>query len=210
MTPPDAEGRETAPSPAAPGGQEERQSGNNLPVELSSFVGREREVSEVKRLLGEARLLTLTGPGGCGKSRLAMAVAFEVVEEFEDGVWWVGLSSLLDPTLVLQAVAQTLQVSEQPGVPLLDTLADSLRGKRLLLVMDNCEHLIDACAELADILLRSCPRVHILTTSREPLSVASEVSWPVPALSVPDPERLPPFEELECYEAIRHFAERAK
>ncbi len=210
MTPPDAEGRETAPSPAAPGGQEERQSGNNLPVELSSFVGREREVSEVKRLLGEARLLTLTGPGGCGKSRLAMAVAFEAVAGFEDGAWWVGLAPLSDPDLVPQVVAAELRASETPGRTPIQALIEHLESKRVLLIIDNCEHLIEACAELVNTLLRSCPGLKILATSREALGIAGESAWLVPSLSMPDPEHPPAFEDLTNYEAVRLFVERAK
>jgi predicted ATPase/DNA-binding CsgD family transcriptional regulator len=188
---------------------------HNLPLELSSFVGREQEIAEVRRLLVEEeaknRLLTLTGPGGGGKTRLALAVAFEVVEHFDEGgVWWVGLASLSDPDLVPQAVAAALGVREAPGRSLTEMLAEHLRPrKNTLLVLDNCEHLIDACATLADTLLRVCPNLQILATSREALGVAGERAWLVPSLSLPDPERLPPLEELGHYEAVRLFLERA-
>ncbi|MDQ4126389.1 MAG: LuxR C-terminal-related transcriptional regulator [Actinomycetota bacterium] len=183
---------------------------HNLPLGLSSFVGREREVAEVKRLLGESRLLTLTGPGGSGKSRLAMAVAFEVVEGFEDGVWWVGLAPLSDPDLVPQAVARTLGVGERAGVGRTEVIAEAVDEKQLLLMLDNCEHLIGACAELAQALLVSCPRLRILATSRETLGVAGETDWRVPSLAVPEEGHPPSLEEAASYEAVALFVERAR
>jgi conflict system STAND superfamily ATPase len=165
---------------------------HNLPLELSSFVGREREVAEVRRLIGNNRLLTLTGSGGCGKTRLALAAALEVVGEFEDGTWWVALTSLSEPNLLPQAVVAALGIREAPGRSLSEALVEHLETKNLLLVLDNCEHLIDACAPLSDTLLHSCPDLHILATSREALGIAGERAWLVPSLSLPDLERLPP------------------
>jgi predicted ATPase/DNA-binding CsgD family transcriptional regulator len=182
---------------------------HNLPLELSSFVGREKELAEVKRLLKDNRLLTLTGSGGCGKTRLALAAAPELVEGFEDGVWLVELASQVDPSLVAQSVATTLGVLEQPGRFLTETLSDHLGSKKMLLVLDNCEHLVEGCAELTEALLRSCPRLRILVTSREALSIAGEVTWPVLSLSLPDLRRLPAVESLPRYEATRLFVERA-
>src|SRR5919106_1575497 len=182
---------------------------HNLPLELSSFVGREKELAEVKRLLKDNRLLTLTGSGGCGKTRLALAAAAELVEGFEDGVWLVELASQVDPSLVAQSVATTLGVREQSGRFLTETLSDHLGFKKMLLVLDNCEHLVEGCAELTEALLRSCPRLRILVTSREALSIAGEVAWPVPSLSFPDLRRLPAVESLPRYEATRLFVERA-
>ena len=182
----------------------------NLPLALSTFIGREREVAEVKRLVGDERLLTLTGPGGAGKTRLALAVAHEVVEGFDEGAWWVGLAPLSDPDLVPQAVASTIGVRETPGRTLGEALVEDLKTKELLLILDNCEHLIDACAVLADTLLHACPNLKIFATSREALGVAGERAWAVPSLALPDPERLPPIEKLGRYEAIRLFCERAK
>ncbi len=147
-----------------------------LPRELSSFIGREREISEVKRLLGGTRLLTLVGPGGSGKTRLALAVAQDLLDEFEDGIWWVGLASLSDPSLVAQEMASVLGVREAPGHPLSEALAEHLEHKRVLLVLDNCEHLVEGCAALADTLLRACPELEILATSREPLRIAGEAT----------------------------------
>ena len=181
---------------------------DNLPLQLTSFVGREREMAKVKRLLADQRLLTLTGPGGCGKTRLALAVGHELVEEFKDGAWLVELASLSDPALVAQTVAFTLGVREQPGRPLTETLADSLRPREVLLVLDNCEHLVEACANLADALLRACPRLRILATSRETLGIAGETPWLVPSLSLPAGRQPPAIEEMPRFEAVRLFIER--
>ncbi len=182
---------------------------NNLPRQLTSFIGREREMAEVKRWLFTARLLMLTGSGGCGKTRLALQVAADLVEDFADGVWMVDLTPLSDPALVPQTVASTLHVREEPGRPLLVTLSESLQPKQLLLVLDNCEHLVDACAQLAEALLRVCPNLRILATSQEPLRVAGETTWRVPSLSLPDLLHLPPLEHLTQYAAVRLFIERA-
>jgi non-specific serine/threonine protein kinase len=182
---------------------------NNLPLELSSFVGREKEVAEVKRLLEDTRLLTLTGSGGCGKTRLAVAAADELLERFEDGVWMVELAPLADPSLVPQAVASVLDAREQPGCSLTETLSNNLRYKRMLLVLDNCEHLVEACAALAEALLHSCPELRVLATSREALGITGEVAWVVPSLALPDLRRLPDTESLPRYEAARLFVERA-
>jgi predicted ATPase/DNA-binding CsgD family transcriptional regulator len=182
---------------------------NNLPFQLTGLVGREREIAEVGRLLADARLLTLTGPGGSGKTRLALALASEVVQGYEDGSWLVELAPLSDPELVPRAVASVLKVSEQPGRPLIETLAEALRDKKMLLVLDNCEHLIEACASLAGTLLRSCKDLKILATSREALRITGETIFAVPPLSLPDPRRLPAVEGLTSYEAARLFLERA-
>ncbi len=182
---------------------------NNLPLQLSSFVGREKELAEVKRLLKDARLLTLTGPGGCGKTRLALAAADELVEGFEDGAWLVELTPLSDPSLVPQAVASALSVREQPGRLLTETLSTYLQTRKLLVVLDNCEHLIEACAILVEALLRSSPELRVLATSREGLGIVGEVAWPVPPLSLPDLRRQPDIESLSRYEAARLFVERA-
>jgi predicted ATPase/DNA-binding CsgD family transcriptional regulator len=193
-----------------PGMHEPTSPRNNLPLQLSSMVGRDRERKEAGRLLADRRLLTLTGPGGSGKTRLALAVAGDVAGGFEDGVWWVALASLSDRELVAQAVASVLGAREQPGRSLGETLADHLASRETLLILDNCEHLVDACARLADALLRSCPNLRVLSTSREALGVAGEMVLLVPPLSLPDPGHLPPPEELERYEAVRLFVERAR
>jgi len=182
---------------------------NNLPIQLTSFIGREREKAEVKRLLAATRLLTLTGAGGCGKTRLALQVTADVLEEYKDGAWLVELGALSDPTLVPQTVASTLAVREQPSRPLEATLADCLRPKQMLLLFDNCEHLLLACARLTEGLLRACPHLRILATSREGLGVGGELTYRVPSLSVPDVRRLPPPDSLMQREAVHLFTERA-
>jgi len=182
---------------------------DNLPLELTSFIGREQEVAEVERLLTSQRLVMLCGPGGCGKTRLALAVAQDLVGEFEDGVCWVELASLSDPKLVLGAVASALGMREAPDRSPTEALVEHLKSKKVLLVLDNCEHLVEECATLADTLLRACPDLAILATGREPLRIAGESTWVVPSLSLPIPGRVPPAKELVNYEAVRLFVERA-
>ncbi len=182
---------------------------NNLPVQLTSFIGRKREIAEVKGLLSTTRLLTLTGAGGAGKTRLAVQVAAEVLEDFSDGVWLVELAALSDPALVPQAIASALGVPEQLGRLLDETVTDSLRLKSVLLVVDNCEHLLPVVAHRADVLLRGCPDLRVLATSREGLGIPGELTYRVPSLSLPDLQRLPSLENLTEYEAIRLFIERA-
>ncbi len=182
---------------------------NNLPIQLTSFIGREQEIAEVKRLLAGTRLLTLTGTGGCGKTRLALQVAADLLDDYADGVWLMDLAVLTDAALVPQKMATTLGLHEEPGRPLIETLLDYLRAKHLLMVLDNCEHLVEVCADLTGTLLRACPRVRILATSREILGLPGEVAWRVPSLTLPDPGRLRALETLTQYEAIQLFSERA-
>jgi predicted ATPase len=207
--PPSADLPEPGQSPPGP-----RRPLTNLPVPLTSFVGRERETVEVAGWLRRSRLLTLTGAGGCGKTRLALAVAAELSDEFPDGVWLVELAPLSDPDLVTKAVAIPLGVREQPGQPIRESLRSYLASKSVLLVLDNCEHLVDACARLAEDLLQACLGVRILATSREALRAAGEVVWRVPSLSAVDPDHLPlTTTELKAAlresEAARLFVERA-
>ena len=189
---------------------------HNLPASRTSFVGRDREIVEVKHALSMTRLLTLTGAGGSGKTRLALEVARDLVGAYPDGVWLVELAGLSEGDLVPQAVAAVLGVKERPGQPLPVTLGEFLRAKQTLLVVDNCEHLLEATAGLVDILLDSCPNLRILATSREALDVTGEVRWIVPPLSVPEPQGRPSSEDssssevLEGYESVRLFIERAQ
>lgn len=183
---------------------------HNLPTQLTSFIGREREIAQVKGFLSTARLLTVTGAGGAGKSRLAFQVAAVALEEFDGGVWTTELASIVDPTLVPQAVASALAVLEQPGRPLMDTLVSHLRNRSLLLVLDNCEHLLAACAQLTNALLRGCPTLRILATSRVPLSVPGEFLWRIPSLSLPDARHTLSPDFIQQYEAIRLFVDRAR
>jgi len=182
---------------------------HNLPSALTSFVGRTRELATTAAMLAETRLLTLTGPGGSGKTRLALELAGAVLEQFPGGVWLVELAPLADAMLIVPAIAAVLQVREDPGRPLLTTLTTYLRERRPLLILDNCEHLIDACAQVSTTLLQACPRLRILASSREPLGVAGESFFRVPALTVPDPHQLPPLEQLGQYEAVQLFVARA-
>ena len=182
---------------------------NNLPRQLTSFVGREKEIEEVKALLARTRLLTLTGSGGSGKTRLALQVAADLLDAFPEGVWVAELAPLADPTLVTQTVATALGIHEQAGQNLLQTVTDYLKSRTLLLLLDNCEHLLSACVQLAASLLRSCPQVKVLATSREALGIAGEQTYRVPSLSLPDLKQTLTVETLLQSEAVRLFTERA-
>ncbi len=182
----------------------------NLPsLELTSFIGREREQGEIKSLLSTARLVTLMGPGGAGKTRLALQVAADLSEKFPKGVWLAELAPLSDPEIVIQTVATVFGVREAPGRPLQDTLVDYLRTRELLLVLDNCEHLVQISAHLAATLLRGCPKLRILATSREALGTAGEVTYRVPSLTVPDSRRTVSVDQLTRFDATNLFLERA-
>ena len=187
---------------------------HNLPTQRTGFVGREREMLEIKRALAMSQLLTLTGTGGLGKTRLALEVARDLVGAYPDGVWLVELAPLSDGKLVAQAVADALSVEERPGRSLTEALVDDLRKKKLLVVLDNCEHLIEAAAQLVGVLLSSCPHLRIVATSREALGVEGEFVWRMDPLSVPDADRdgdrAASAVELERYDAVRLFVERAK
>src|SRR5512136_3363396 len=183
---------------------------NNLPVAFTSFIGREREIGEIKGLLNEAHLVTLTGPGGTGKTRLSLQVAADVLEQFADGVWLVEFAPLADPSLVPQTVATALDVREQPGRPVLAQLTDYLGPKKLLLVLDNCEHLIVACAHLADALLHTCPNLRLISSSREAIGISGQTSYPVQPLQTPGLKDHVTFSQLTQYESVRLFVERAQ
>src|SRR6266540_3827939 len=182
---------------------------HNLPVQLTSFVGREKELAEVKSLLQETHILTLTGPGGTGKTRLSLQLAAEVLKEFSDGVWLVELAPLADPTLVIPTVASTLGVREQPGRTISDALMDYVRAKSMLLLLDNCEHLIETCAQLTNALLRTAPRLKILASSREALGIAGETAYRVPSLPLPDPQQLQDLDALAQNDCVHLFIDRA-
>jgi predicted ATPase len=182
---------------------------NNLPAHLTSFIGREKESTAIKQLLANHRLITLTGPGGTGKTRLALQVAAEVLETFQSGVWLIELAPLTDPALVPQAIASALGLREDASRDMLAALTDFLNARSLLLILDNCEHVLEACAQLAEALLQACPKVRILASSRETLGVAGEAPFRVPSLRAPDIRRLPALDTLSQYEAVQLFVERA-
>src|SRR5215472_15086202 len=186
-----------------------RSRAHNLPAELTSFVGRRRELSEVKRLLTTTRLLTLTGSGGAGKTRLALRAAREMARGFPDGVWLVSLASIDDPQLVVQAVFKALGVQDMSTGLSLSTLSGYLTGKHMLLVLDNCEHLLDSCALLAVTLLKSCPKLQVLATSRQALGTSGETRMRVPPLSLPKGGASLAPEQLAAYEAVALLSERA-
>jgi predicted ATPase/DNA-binding winged helix-turn-helix (wHTH) protein len=183
---------------------------HNLPYQLTSFIGREQEIAQLKELVRAHRLVTLTGAGGAGKTRLTIEVASRLIDAFPDGVWLVELAALSDPRLVPQAVAQALEVKEQPTRPMIETLSDYLASKNLLLVLDNVEHLLEGCVQFVDLILRRSPDVAILVTSRERLGMAGELTYRVPSLTVPGPGDNFAPDALLAYEGVRLFVDRAR
>jgi class 3 adenylate cyclase len=181
---------------------------NNLPLQISTFVGREGELNEARRLLAEARLLTVIGVGGIGKTRFSLRLAADTLDAYPDGVWFVELAPIVDPALVPKMLAQALGVGEDPGMPLVQAIGAHLRSRRALLVLDNCEHLIGACATLADALLRAAPEIRILANSRESLHVPGEQTYSLPPLSLPDDTSRP--DDISRSDAIQLFVERAR
>ena len=182
---------------------------SNLPLQLTSFVGRDRQMADIKRVFGENRLLTLTGAAGCGKTRLALEAGWALLEDCPDGVWLVELAPLVDPSLVPQTVTIALGLKEEPNRALTKTLVDYLKGRNLLLLIDNCEHLISACAALIEALLRACPKLRVLATSREGLGITGEVIYHLSPLAVPGAEVRLSLKEMHQIEAVRLFVERA-
>jgi predicted ATPase/DNA-binding CsgD family transcriptional regulator/transcriptional regulator with XRE-family HTH domain len=180
----------------------------NLPHPISSFIGRDREIGEVKRLMSSSRLVTLTGAGGSGKTRLAIEAARQMLDLYPDGVWFVAFAPLSDSTLVHQTIASTLMVREDPSRPLIESLGVHLHSKHLLLVFDNCEHLIAECAQAAHTLLQACPRLSILATSREALRIEGEEQYHVPSLSLPSRAEIPSPDQMGESEAVRLFVNR--
>ena len=182
---------------------------NNLPVQITSFVGRQEQIKDLHGLIEKHPLVTLTGPGGAGKTRLSLQVGADLIDDFEHGVWLVELAPLTDENFVPQVVAATLGVPEDSQATLIKTLADHLHDRQLLLILDNCEHLLSACAGLADRLLKAAPRLKILVSSREALRIRGEHIYRVPPLAAPDPRRLPSTAILTQYESVRLFIDRA-
>ena len=180
---------------------------NNLPTQLTSFLGRQHEIAEARQLLLDGRLLTLTGPGGTGKTRLSLQIAADAADSFTDGIYFVPLGTISQSDLVVPTIAQALGLVD-PGTHPLDRLVDSIGARRILLVLDNFEQVNDAAPQIADLLARA-PRISVLVTSRSPLRVSGEQEYPVPPLDVPDPKHLPDLEKLSTYESVALFVERA-
>lgn len=183
---------------------------HNLPVQLTGFIGREREIGTVKDLLAAKRLLTLRGPGGCGKTRLALQAAVEAIDRFPDGVRWVELAALADPGLIATTAAQALGVREQLGCSPEQALKEHLRDRSLLLLLDNCEHLTDGCAGLVSDLLVNCPGLRVLATSQRPLGIPGETTYDVPCLAQPHAGDLMPLDEFLQVESVRLLTDRAR
>ena len=181
---------------------------NNLPQQLTTFIGREREIAAARALLGRTRLLTLMGMGGLGKTRLSLQIAADELDNYADGVWFVDLAPIRDSSLVPGVTAQTLNVQEEPGRPTTQALASHLRELSVLIVLDNCEHVVGACADLANALLRSAPKLRIIATSREALRVPGEQTYAVMPLAAPNPTL--PLQQLESCEAVQLFLDRAR
>ena len=191
-------------------GRIKKQALHNLPVYLSSFIGREKEIETIKQYLVEKRLVTLTGAGGCGKTRLAIQTATGVLSEYPDGVWVVGLAPVTVPEHIDEAIAEVFKIKEQPGSSLVQLIMHYLENKKLLLLLDNCEHLITACSEIVEQILKSATDVTILITSREALNIADELAWRVPSLSFPQNGKELSVNEADRYEAVQLFITRAK
>jgi predicted ATPase/DNA-binding XRE family transcriptional regulator len=180
----------------------------NLPSSLSSFIGRQKEQADAIKLIGKHRLVTLTGSGGVGKTRFAIKIGGQLLEDYLDGVWFIELTSLNDPSLLPQIAATLFGLRMQAGISYMDLLINFLRGKSALLILDNCEHLLDACARLSDTLLKSCLHLKILVTSREPLEITGEALYRLPSLRIPDlPYRM---DSLREFESVELFEERAQ
>jgi predicted ATPase/class 3 adenylate cyclase len=182
---------------------------HNLPAQLTSFIGRTQEVKEVMDLLEQHRLVTLVGPGGTGKTRLLLRVGEEIVDQFPQGVWFAELAGLSNSELVPRTILSVFRLQESPNRPPIEQLQDYLQDRSLLLLLDNCEHMITECVMLSETLLRTCPKLKILASSREAFGISGETAYQVPSLSVPDLRHLPPMEEISCYTAVHLFIERA-
>jgi predicted ATPase len=184
---------------------------NNLPIQLTSFIGREKQIVDVIHLLKKVRMVTLIGPGGTGKTRLSIQVANDVLDQYPDGVWLVELAPVSDPLLIPRTIAIAIGLRDEPHRPVIDMLllCDYLHDKELLLILDNCEHLVEACAQLADWLLHACPQIRILASSREALGMSGETLHLVSSLQLPDLLSPPTVESLSQCEAVRLFTERA-
>jgi len=189
---------------------EEETTKNNLPSQLTTFIGREKEMQIVKELISEHRLVTLTGAGGCGKTRLAIEVATKFVKDYKDGVWFVDLAPIAAGDLVDKEIMEVLEIKEAPDQPIMDTLVEQIKAKNMLIILDNCEHLIMECAEVAEKLLQSVTGLKILATSREALCVQGVKVWRVPSLTLIDPKSIIDVVHARDSEAVLLFTDRAR
>jgi predicted ATPase/class 3 adenylate cyclase len=183
---------------------------HNLPSQTTSFIGREREITDIIHSIQRHRLVTLTGSGGTGKTRLSLQVAESLLNAFSDGIWFIELATLINPELLPRTILSAMGIAQEPEKTALQSLTGHLHGKNVLLLLDNCEHLIEAIARLVDHLLGALASLKILASSREALGIKGELAWPVPSLSLPDLEQHPTLEQLSQNEAIRLFVERAR
>lgn len=183
---------------------------NNLPSSLSEFIGRRKEINEIKQLFPKIRLLSLIGAGGTGKTRLAIQLVSEMIDEFDNGVWIIELSPVTDPELVVKEISSVLNLKEDPGTDLIETLKEFLKEKKILLLFDNSEHLLNKCAQIAETLLSYCSGLKIISTSREPFNSQGETLYRIPPLSIPDKINNESFDTLSEYESVRFFLERAQ
>jgi predicted ATPase len=181
---------------------------HNLPASLASFIGREKELTEITNLIAKNRLVTLMGIGGIGKTSLSLQIGHNLLKEYPEGIWFIGLDSLSSPNLVPQSAASVFDIRETAERPVIDILTNTLREKTALFILDNCEHLLDACAQLTTTLLQRCPNIKVLATSREVLHVTGEVTYQTLSLSIPKQDETS-LEKLTQYESVRLFYERA-
>ena len=200
----------TAESPPKEISSGEETAKHNLPAQLTTFIGRKKEMETVKELISEHRLVTLTGAGGCGKTRLASEVAAQLVPEYNDGVWFVDLAPITNGEMVTKEITEALTITEVPNQPIIDTLIEKIRDQKLLIILDNYEHLIKVCAEISGQLIQAAPRLKILATSRESLSITGEQVWRVPSLTLLDPKTIIDVESVEESEAVMLFKDRAR
>lgn len=183
---------------------------NNLPSSVSEFIGRKKEIQEIKALFSKTRLITLTGAGGTGKTRISIQIAMEMIDEFDNGVWLIELSPVTDPELIVKEISTTLNLKEDPGLDYLVALKEFLKEKSILLIIDNCEHLLLNCAQIAEALLSNCPKLKILSTSREPFNINGENIYRIPPLSMPENLKNESFDSLAEYESVKLFLDRAQ
>lgn len=181
---------------------------HNLPAQTTAFIGREKEIAEIKKLVADHRIVTLTGSGGAGKTRLSLQVAAECLDQFANGVWFIELAALADPSLITGSVLSAMGLHEKDSN--FNTLANIIGNQSVLLILDNCEHLIEDCARLVERLTQACPKLHVLASSREAFEIAGEHPYRVPSLPFPDPKLLPSLEEIAESESVQLFVERVK